>query len=177
MEKRGPPCVFVNYGPARYRAFNPASQAEETICVDKAALRLGICVGSVYKLIRAGVLPATQLIPSAPWQIPVGALESEAVNIGVQQIAARRPPRINAAIVAETVAASTEPLIRTRDPIANIVPARNLGDARLTRQALLDNPQLFGNHPPPSPLPAGKNRNRHHLRPLTGKSMGKLSHT
>jgi hypothetical protein len=71
--------------------FDPASQAEETICVDKAALRLGICVGSVYKLIRAGVLPATQLIPSAPWQIPVAALESEAVKIGVQQIAARRP--------------------------------------------------------------------------------------
>jgi hypothetical protein len=59
--------------------FDPAAQAEETICVDKAALRLGICVGSVYKLIRAGVLPATQLIPSAPWQIPVTALESEAV--------------------------------------------------------------------------------------------------
>jgi DNA invertase Pin-like site-specific DNA recombinase len=71
--------------------FDPASQTEQTICVDKAALRLGICVGSVYKLIREGVLPATQLIPSAPWQIPVAALETEAVKTGVQRIAARRP--------------------------------------------------------------------------------------
>ena len=71
--------------------FDPASQTEQTICVDKAALRLGICVGSVYKLIREGVLPATQLIPSAPWQIPVAALETEAVKTGVQRIVARRP--------------------------------------------------------------------------------------
>jgi hypothetical protein len=27
--------------------FDPASQQEQTICIDKAALRLGICVGSV----------------------------------------------------------------------------------------------------------------------------------
>jgi len=71
--------------------FDPASQTEKTICVDKAALRLGICVGSVYKLIRAGVLPATQLLPSAPWQIPVAALATEAVKTGVQQIVVRRP--------------------------------------------------------------------------------------
>ena len=71
--------------------FDPLSQREQTICVDKAALRLGICVGSVYKLIRKSVLPATQLLPSAPWQIPVAALESEAVKAGVQQIIARRP--------------------------------------------------------------------------------------
>jgi hypothetical protein len=71
--------------------FDQASQTEKTICVDKAALRLGICVGSVYKLIREGVLPATQLLPSAPWQIPVAALATEAVKTGVQQIVARRP--------------------------------------------------------------------------------------
>src|SRR5437762_13310375 len=50
-------------------AFDPGSQSEETICVDKAALRLVSCVGSVYKLIREGILPATQLLPSAPWHI------------------------------------------------------------------------------------------------------------
>jgi DNA invertase Pin-like site-specific DNA recombinase len=71
--------------------FDPASHLEETICVDKAALRLGICVGSVHRLIREGALPATQLLPSAPWQIPVAALETEAVKTGVQQIVARRP--------------------------------------------------------------------------------------
>jgi hypothetical protein len=36
--------------------FDPNSQVVETINVDKAATRLGICVGSVYRLIRTGVL-------------------------------------------------------------------------------------------------------------------------
>ena len=42
-------------------------------------------------LIREGILPAKQLMPSAPWQVPVLALESEAVKIGVREIVARRP--------------------------------------------------------------------------------------
>jgi len=68
--------------------FDAASKTEETITVDKAALRLGICVGSVYKLIRQGALPATQLLPSAPWEIPLAALDSEAVKTGVLAIMA-----------------------------------------------------------------------------------------
>jgi hypothetical protein len=32
-------------------------------------------------------------MPSAPWQIPIDALDSEAVRIGLQQIAARRPTK------------------------------------------------------------------------------------
>jgi hypothetical protein len=72
-------------------AFDPSSQTEETISVDKASLRLGICVGSVHKLIREGVLPATQLLPSAPWEIPVAALDTEAVKTGVQGVVGRRP--------------------------------------------------------------------------------------
>jgi len=71
--------------------FDPASQTEETISADRAAARLGICVGSVHRLIRQGVLPATQLMFSAPWQIPVAALDTEAVRLGAQEIAGRRP--------------------------------------------------------------------------------------
>jgi len=71
--------------------FDPTSQRAETISADETATRLGICVGSVQKLIRAGVLPATQLLPSAPWQIPVAALETEAVKTGVREIIGRRP--------------------------------------------------------------------------------------
>jgi hypothetical protein len=48
--------------------FDPNLARAETISADAAAIRLGICVGSVRKLIREGVLPATQLMPSAPWQ-------------------------------------------------------------------------------------------------------------
>ena len=71
--------------------FDPSSRQIETLSIDKAATRLGICVGSVHKLIRTGILPATQLMQSAPWQIPASALETEAVNTGVREIVERRP--------------------------------------------------------------------------------------
>ncbi len=71
--------------------FDPSAPREETISVDETARRLKICVGSVHRLIREGVLPATQLMPSAPWQVPVEALESEAVKIGVRAVIERRP--------------------------------------------------------------------------------------
>jgi hypothetical protein len=45
----------------------------------------------------------------------------------------------------------------------NIVSARHRGDARLRRQALLDNPKLLGQRPPPPSLPP--RQNRHPTRP------------
>ena len=71
--------------------FDPAVVETETITVDAAAHRLNICVGSVKRLIHEGALPATQLMPSAPWQIPVAALDTEAVKIGVRAALERRP--------------------------------------------------------------------------------------
>ena len=76
--------------------FDPTSIKIETITVDEAAHRLNICVGSVKRLIREGVLPATQLMPSAPWQIPVSALDTEAVKIGVRAVVGRRPSNFTA---------------------------------------------------------------------------------
>jgi DNA invertase Pin-like site-specific DNA recombinase len=75
-------------------AFDPATPRVQTISVDETARRLKICVGSVLRLIRSGILPATQLMPSAPWQVPAEALESEAVKIGVQDVIARRPAKL-----------------------------------------------------------------------------------
>ena len=72
-------------------AFDPASIKIETITVDEAAHRLNICIGSVRRLIREGVLPATQLMPSAPWQIPTASLDTDAVKIGVRAVMERRP--------------------------------------------------------------------------------------
>lgn len=72
-------------------AFDPAAPRAETISVDETARRLQICVGSVYRLIREGVLPATQEMPSAPWQVSVAALSTDAVRIGVQGVVERRP--------------------------------------------------------------------------------------
>jgi len=71
--------------------FDASAVREKTISVDATAQRLGICVGSVLRLIRHGVLPARQLMPSAPWQVPVTALATEAVQIGVQDVIGRRP--------------------------------------------------------------------------------------
>ena len=60
--------------------FNPDNATHETISVDETARRLKICVGSVLGLIRSGVPPATQLMPSAPWQVPAEALDSEQIR-------------------------------------------------------------------------------------------------
>ena len=76
-------------------AFDPSVSREETITADKAASRLGICVGSVHRLIREGILPATQLMPWAPWRIPVAALGSEPVRTGIRAIIERRPRNMN----------------------------------------------------------------------------------
>ena len=71
--------------------YDPDAEVPKTMSADAAAKQLGVCVASVHKLIRSGALPATQIMYSAPWKIPVDALESEAVRIGLQGIAARRP--------------------------------------------------------------------------------------
>lgn len=71
--------------------FDPNALRRETISVDETARRLQICVGSVHRLIREGVLPAKQAMHSAPWEIPVAALSTDAVRIGVRNIVARRP--------------------------------------------------------------------------------------
>jgi DNA invertase Pin-like site-specific DNA recombinase len=63
----------------------------KSISVDETATRLDICVGSVHRLIREGVLPAKQAMPSAPWQVPLAALDTEAVKIGVRSVKSRRP--------------------------------------------------------------------------------------
>ena len=72
-------------------AFDPASDRRGTISVDETARRLKICVASVHRLIREGILPARQAMYSAPWEVPVEALGTEAVQIGVRNIVARRP--------------------------------------------------------------------------------------
>ncbi|MCC2611064.1 recombinase family protein [Neorhizobium petrolearium] len=61
------------------------------ISLMKAAEKLGICVGSAKSLVQRGILPATQILPGSPWMVPVEALSSEAVRIGVQGVIDRRP--------------------------------------------------------------------------------------
>ena len=70
---------------------DPGNADETTISLMKAAERLGICIGSAKSLALKGILPATQIMPGAPWLVPVDALTSEAVRLGVQHVIKRRP--------------------------------------------------------------------------------------
>jgi DNA invertase Pin-like site-specific DNA recombinase len=71
--------------------YDPAKADGQMISLMKAAERLGICVGSAKSLVLKGILPATQIMPGSPWLVPVEALTSEAVRIGVQRVIDRRP--------------------------------------------------------------------------------------
>jgi hypothetical protein len=71
--------------------FDPTKADGQMISLMKAAERLGICVGSAKSLALKGILPATQIMPGSPWLVPVEALSSEAVRIGVQRVIERRP--------------------------------------------------------------------------------------
>jgi DNA invertase Pin-like site-specific DNA recombinase len=71
--------------------YDPAKADGQMISLMKAAERLGICVGSAKSLVLRGILPATQIMPGSPWLVPVAALTSEAVRIGVQRVIDRRP--------------------------------------------------------------------------------------
>jgi hypothetical protein len=71
--------------------YDPADTDQTMISLMKAAERLGICVGSAKSLALKGILPATQILPGSPWLVPVEALASEEVRIGVQRVVNRRP--------------------------------------------------------------------------------------
>jgi len=62
-----------------------------TVTLMKTAEHFGICIESVKRLVSRGILPATQIIPGAPWLVPVEALSCETVRQGVQAVIARRP--------------------------------------------------------------------------------------
>lgn len=70
--------------------YDPAKADGEMIILMKAAERLGICVGSAKGLVLKGLLPAKQILPGSPWLVPVEALASEEVRIGVQRVIERR---------------------------------------------------------------------------------------
>ena len=71
--------------------YDPAKADDQMISLMKAASWLGICVGSAKSLVLRGILPATQIMPGSPWMVPVEALTSQAVRIGVQRVIDRRP--------------------------------------------------------------------------------------
>jgi hypothetical protein len=92
---RGVPWTTVRVRELRERlgipAFTPDGSRPPMVSAAAAAEHLSICVASVHRLIHAGTLAAVQVMPSAPWEISLDALNTEAVRIGVRAIVARRP--------------------------------------------------------------------------------------
>jgi len=71
--------------------YDPTKAGSPVISLMKAAEKLGICIGPAKSLVQKGILPATQILPGSQWMVPVEALTSEAVLIGVQGVVGRRP--------------------------------------------------------------------------------------
>jgi excisionase family DNA binding protein len=59
------------------------------ITLEEAAHRLGISSTSIRRLIDQKLLPATQVVACAPWEIPLEALENPALLKAVENIKKR----------------------------------------------------------------------------------------
>jgi hypothetical protein len=73
----------------------PACNADlvprQTVTLEEASERLGISHKVIRRLIESNKIPATQVVPWAPWEIPIEAIESADV---LQEVArAKRRPR------------------------------------------------------------------------------------
>jgi hypothetical protein len=111
-------------------SFDPTLPRAETISADAAAIRLGICVGSLHKLIRKGGLPATQLMQSAPWQIPVAALETEATRQSYAKSSAVAPSSTSAF---RRIKPFGSPDSEWRDALCRPVPSAASKDVKIAR--------------------------------------------
>jgi excisionase family DNA binding protein len=72
-------------------ACNATLVPRQTVTLEEASERLGISHKVIRRLIESNKIPATQVVPWAPWEIPIEAIESVDV---VQEVArAKRRPR------------------------------------------------------------------------------------
>jgi DNA invertase Pin-like site-specific DNA recombinase len=70
-------------------AFDPAKPGPAMLSLEQAATQLGTCRTSVRRLIEAKILPASQVVPYAPWQIPEEAVKSQTVLDAVKKMQGR----------------------------------------------------------------------------------------
>jgi hypothetical protein len=73
----------------------PRSRRGDMLTLEQAAERLGVSATCVRHMIERKVIPATQAVDCAPWEIPATALEHQDVKETVRRAKARssRPPR------------------------------------------------------------------------------------
>lgn len=82
------------YGVRRQQELpNPVSHAEvRTLTLQQAVERLGVSELSIRRLIEQKVLPATQVVPCAPWEISLDALNAPAVQQAIENARKRKRP-------------------------------------------------------------------------------------
>ena len=70
----------------KLRPADPAGTHSDALTMEQAATRLGISSTAVRHMVERKLIPATQVVPCAPWEIAAEALESEAVIAAVKTI-------------------------------------------------------------------------------------------
>src|SRR3984885_6324932 len=80
-------------------AYDATTANKTTITLEEACQKLGVTHKVVRRLIEAKKLPATQVVPCAPWEIPANAVESEDVLREVKNI--KRRVRVSPKTTAE----------------------------------------------------------------------------
>ena len=74
----------------RFLDYDTSNNNKEMLTLNQAADRLGVGAWVVRRLIKVGILKANQVVPSAPWQIKVSALEKTEIRKAIQAIKARK---------------------------------------------------------------------------------------
>lgn len=70
-------------------AYDPSLRENGVVTLEQAAHRLGVSTTSVRRMIDQRLIPASQVVECAPWQIPVEALEAVAVQQAATNIKSR----------------------------------------------------------------------------------------
>jgi len=68
------------------RPADPAGAHSRALTMEQAADRLGISATAVRHMIERKLIPATQIVPCAPWEIAPEALDSAAVRAAVEAV-------------------------------------------------------------------------------------------
>jgi DNA invertase Pin-like site-specific DNA recombinase len=78
----------------RLPAHDPSKSAGTTLTMEQAAKRLGIATRTMRRLVEEKIVPATQVVATAPWEIPEASLSSAGVIEEVRRIrSGRKAPR------------------------------------------------------------------------------------
>jgi len=76
-----------------HNGIKPCAKDKEIVTLQQAAERLGICSQSVRGLIEKRIISGNQIVPCAPWTIPLGELEKDEVNRAAEEIKNRKNQR------------------------------------------------------------------------------------